>query len=257
LTSSNRDCRAFTRDELLELRRERANEPKPKLAFPHLGKGAEVQTLHPKPEVSVAVAAPIEEIEILNQEIAPSLCAPGVGAEFNAAVARTMQERGFLAPALPLLPLAPPCLTPVLIRGPCTRVEIDEMRTLVAHNAIVWDALPPILLRHGEPCGECLSLEYSPMGDTLTLTARIDLEEARRMPALSVNVVPLAYAFVDGPYWHWRITKARLVEISVTDKPCLRSALITARTAAAAPIEDPRYRAIQNQLARLKLALAA
>jgi hypothetical protein len=96
------------------------------------------------------------------------------------------------------------------------------------------------------------------VGETeLIVTARIDLEEARRMPALSVNFLPEVYEFVDGAFWHFRVSKARLVECSVTDRPCLRSALIQVRTAAPAPVADPRYRPLMVQMARLRLALAA
>jgi hypothetical protein len=231
--------RAYTKDDILELQRQRA--------------GAEAAQDGPS---SLAGPLPASEPETAVCE-PPVAFAPGVGARLHREIAQLMAERHVQVEAQPLLPLAPPSDGPVLIRGIASRTEIDEMRTMLTPFALTWDALPPILLRHGEVAGECLSLEYSSSGTELIVTARIDLEEARRMPALSINFLPEAYTFHDGAFWHFRVSKARLVECSVTDRPCLRSALIERRCPAPPPVEDVRYRALANNIARLKLAVAA
>jgi hypothetical protein len=241
--------RVYTRDDLVELERVRQTDailrrsPAPAGAQEAQDAPTSVEGHDPTPEAETAACEP------------PGALASGVGQRLHRDIAQRMAERNFEVEAHPLLPLAPPSDCPVLIRGVATRTEIDSMRTMVLPHALSWDELPPILLRHGEPCGECLSLEYSLSGTELIVVARIDLPEARRMPGLSINFVPEAYEFVDKGFWHFRVSNGRLIECSVTDRPCLRSARITARTPAIA-MPGP-YQRLADQVARMKMALAA
>ena len=171
-----------------------------------------------------------------------------------------MAERGVAMPAHAPLPLAPPVDGPVLVKAIATRTEIDEAWTILAPKALFWEGLPPLLLRHeGAPVGEILNLKYSPFGDELVIECRVDDLEAARMPAISVAFTPVAFDLVDRgrAQFHFRVTRARLDECSLTDQPALRSALVTARCPAGPKIEDPRYREVANQIARLRLAMAA
>jgi phage head maturation protease len=89
---------------------------------------------------------------------------------------------------------------------------------------------------------------------------RVDDPEAARMPAFSVCFTPETYELIDcgGRNFHFRVTSARLDEVSLTENPALRSALVQARAPALVnDFVDPRYRALANKIARLKLAAAA
>ena len=124
-------------------------------------------------------------------------------------------------------------------------------------NALYWDPdqLPPLRLKHGEVCGEILSLAYTFMGDELEIAARIDHPEAARMPAFSVAFTPCAY---EVQALHVRVLSARLDEVSLTDKPCLSTALVTRRCPTSAVGEAPAaYRALAAQFDRMRLLLAA
>jgi hypothetical protein len=146
----------------------------------------------------------------------------------------------------------------VLIRGVASRVEIDCMATMLTPNALFWSGAVPLRLRHGaSDVGEILSLRYSFLGDELTIEARVDDPEAARMPCLSVAFTPDIYEFVDGPVPFFRVSRARLDECSLTDRPALRSAKILARCPAGPRIEDPYYRAIANKMAQIRLTLMA
>ena len=126
-------------------------------------------------------------------------------------------------------------------------------------NALYWntDALPPLRFKHGEVAGEILSLRY--LSSELRIEARVDHPEARRCPAFSVAFVPCAYGVIDrgGKFFHIRVTKARLDEVSRTDQPALRSALVERRCSVLAVPAGDRYRTLANNIGRLKLALAA
>ena len=122
-----------------------------------------------------------------------------------------MRERGVDVGLFSPLPMAPPADGPVLVRGACTRVEIDAEQTLLMPNALTWDQLPPLRLKHGpEAVGEIIALEYVRLGAELQVTARVDDAEAARMPAFSICFTPEAYELVDrgGPWRRWR-TAAR------------------------------------------------
>jgi hypothetical protein len=190
----------------------------------------------------------------------PGAFASGVGAQLTRDLRALFRDRGIVGPCFNALPHAEPTSTPVLVRGVATRVEIDIEHTMLMPNALHWDELPPLRLRHGsEPVGEILALEYSSLGDELRIECRVDDVEAARMPSFSVCFTPEAYELVDrgGRNFHFRVIRARLDEISLTENPALRSALVERRCPASPPLEDVRYRAVMNQMARLRLAIAA
>ncbi len=186
----------------------------------------------------------------------PELLAPGVGARLHAESKTLARARGVPIPSLAPLALEP-AGGPMLLRGVATRTEIDETRTMLLPNALHWNALPPLRLKHGEICGEILSLEYHQLGSELIIECRADAEAAP-MPAFSVAFTPEAWKLVDhgGQNFYFAVTKARLDEVSLTDIPALRSALVQVRTEAP-PALDSRYQALAGQLARLRLTLAA
>ena len=162
-----------------------------------------------------------------------------------------MRERGVSPDARPL-PLAPPTAGPVLVAGAASRVAIDGVMTMVVPSALYWnsDRLPPLRFKHGEVAGEILSLAYNVLGSELRIEARVDHELARRCPAFSVAFVPCAYTVVDrgGQAFHVRVTKARLDEISLTDVPAPRSALVERRCPAMALPACDRYRGLAQSI---------
>jgi hypothetical protein len=237
--------RAFTREDWLELQRER---------FPSTGKPAqdgqsppEGHHLAPEPETAVREA--------------PVAFAPGVGMRLHHELKALVCERQACLERWPdALPLAAPVEGAVLAKGVCTRAQIDLEHTLLMPNALHWESLPPLRLRHGsEPVGEILALEYSAAGDELRIECRIDDCEAARMPAFSVCFTPETYELIDrgGRNFFFKVTRARLDEVSLTPDPALRSALVTARTPVTLVVSDPRYQKLADQMARLRLALAA
>jgi hypothetical protein len=193
---------------------------------------------------------------------APRAFAPGVGMRLHQELKALIRDRqAFLERWPDALPLSLPVEGPVLLKGVCTRVEIDLEHTLLMPNALHWDSLPPLRLRHGsEPVGEIIALEYSRLGDELRIECRVDDVEAARMPAFSICFTPETYELVDrgGKNFFFKVTRARLDECSLTENPALRSALIAARAPAFRnDFADPRYRSLANNIARLKLAVAA
>jgi hypothetical protein len=235
--------RAFTRDDLLELQRAQRPQSRQEAPLPPAG-----PPMPPKAETAVPEA--------------PEPYAPGVGARLGLEAKRMMRERGVMVEAFGPLPLAPPSDGPVLVRGVASRVEIDDECMMLMPFALEWDSarLPPLRLRHGtEVVGDIIALEYSRLGDELRIDARVDDPEAARAPAFSIAFTPAEYELVDrgGRTFHFRVTRARLDECSLTTIPALRSALVEVR-APASPntFTDPRYRAIQNQIARLLLEAA-
>jgi hypothetical protein len=258
LESLSPECWAMTKEDMLELRREAIME-----ASSQKVKTTSVVTLISEPEVSAAVAAPIEETKILNPEIAsPSPCAPGVGMRLSREIKQLIcDRRAFLDASPSLLPLAAGVEGPMLLKGVASRVEIDIEHTLLMSNALHWDELPPLRLRHGsEPVGEIIALEYSRLGDELRVECRVDDLEAARMPAFSICFTPETYELIDrgGKNFFFKVTRARLDEVSLTENPALRSALVERRCPTSPnDFADPRYRKLANGVARLRLALAA
>jgi hypothetical protein len=241
--------RAFTRDDWLELQRER---------FTSAGKPAQdgqgpVEGHLPAPEPETAVLEP--------PAAPPAPFAAGVGMRLSRELDRLLGARGRpLTP--PPLPRFPPSDGPMLIRGVASRTEIDSVMTMMVPNALFWDAdnLPPLRHKHGEICGQILSLRYVNFGAELMLEARVDDVEAAREGGLSIAFTPSEFEVVDrgGRNWHARVVKARLDECSLTDRPCLASARITARTPAIAlEFSDRRYQALADQVSRMKLIFAA
>jgi hypothetical protein len=230
-------CVGFNRDQLLALR----------AAY-------EAQEAQNALEPETAVLEP--------QAAPPPPFAAGVGMRLSRELDRLLSERGRpLTP--PPLPRFPPSDGPMLIRGVASRTEIDSVMTMMAPNALFWDAdnLPPLRHKHGEMiCGQLLSLRYVDFDAVLMLEARVGDVEAAREAGLSIAFTPSEFEIVDrgGRNWHARVVKARLDECSLTDRPCLSSARITARTPAIAlDVSDRRYQALADQVSRMKLALAA
>jgi hypothetical protein len=162
--------------------------------------------------------------------------------------------------AWPAMALAPPASGPQLLRGVATETAIDLEHTMLMPNALRWKELPPLRLQHGDAAvGEIIDLKYLGLGSRLQITCRVDDPGAARMPAFSIGFTPERYELVDrgGPHFHFRVDKARLFEISLTEQPCLRSATVSFRAPASPPVADPRYRALQNQLMLARLAFAA
>jgi hypothetical protein len=191
----------------------------------------------------------------------PEPYVPGVGMRLTREVKALILERNVPLRDWPAMSLAPSSSGPQLLRGVASETAIDLEHTMLMPNALRWKDLPPLRLRHGDvSVGEIIDLKYAGLGSTLSITCRVDDPEAARMPAFSIGFTPERYELVDrgGSSFHFRVDKARLIEISLTERPCLRSALVQARCSAEPnTFSDPTYRAIMNQVALLKLNLLA
>jgi hypothetical protein len=232
--------RAYTRDDLIELQRAQR---------PQAAQDAQVEP---------AVSDVRHEIETAAPE-APYV--PGVGARLTREVKALILGRNVPLHDWPAMPLAPPASGPMLLRGKASETAIDLEHTMLTPHALRWNDLPPLRLRHGDAAvGEIIDLKYVGLGSTLQITCRADDPEAARMPAFSIGFTPLSYELVDrgGSSFHFRVDKARLIEISLTERPCLRSALVQTRCSAEPnTFTDPTWRALQNQIQRLRLTLLA
>lgn len=168
--------------------------------------------LYALPGSDAALAIRLDAICRRLKDLAAQPVPPGVGQKMHRDLERLMRDRGLEPDGRPPLPLAPPCTGPQLVKGIASRVAIDSAITMVTPNALYWDPdqLPPLRLKHGEVCGEILSLAYTFMGDELEIAARIDHPEAARMPAFSVAFTPCAY---EVQALHVRVLSARLDEV--------------------------------------------
>jgi hypothetical protein len=185
----------------------------------------------------------------------------GCGARLKRELAQLMLDRGVQPEQHRPLPLCPPSTTPILIKGIATRIEIDGSCTMMMPGALVWDPndLPRLLYKHhpDQIAGEITRLGY--VGGELMIEARVEHAEAKRMPAFSVGLTPHDFEIVDhgGRFFHVRLTKGLLTEVSLTDLPALRSARVTARAPIAIVSKNPTYRSIGLEMARIRMALAA
>lgn len=217
--------------------------------------------LYALPGSEAALAIRLDAIRRRLKDLAALPVPPGVGQALRRDLERLTRDRGLKPDGRPPLPLAVSCAGPQLVKGVASRVAIDSVNTMVMPEALYWDPdqLPPLRFRHGEVCGRILSLGYSFLGDELLIEARVDHLEAARMPAFSVAFTPCSYETDRGDRApHIRILRARLDEVSMTDRPALASALVTRRCPAGASLlADGRYRALAAQVDRLRLALAA
>jgi hypothetical protein len=201
------------------------------------------------------------KLETSVPEAPPEPYVPGVGMRLSREVKALILGRNVPLRDWPAFPLAPSSSGQQLLRGVASETAIDLEHTMLLPNALRWKELPPLRLRHGDVAvGEIIDLKYVGLGSTLQVTCRVDDPEAARMPAFSIGFTPTRYELVDrgGPHFHFRVDAARLIEISLTERPCLRSALVQTRCSVEPnAFADSTWRALQNQIALLKLNLLA
>jgi hypothetical protein len=239
--------RAFTRDDLIELQRVQRPQEAPS--------SLECPSGVPEPETAVSEAPS----PAATAEAEPYV--PGVGMRLSREVKALILGRNVPLRDWPAMSLAPSSSGPQLLKGVASETAIDLEHTMLMPNALRWKEPPPLRLRHGDASvGEIIDLKYVGLGSTLQVTCRVDDPEAARMPAFSIGFTPERYELVDrgGPHFHFRVDAARLIEISLVERPCLRSAIVTSRCSVSPnTFTDPTYRALQNQIALLKLNLLA
>jgi hypothetical protein len=145
------------------------------------------------------------------------------------AMQMALQKYGH-APATPHhIPLIEPTAGPLLVSGLASATTVDLQNTRFAPHA--FGQLPvqlPLLLKHDHNiiAGEVLALSYDRHGQVL-IRAELTNELAKRMGAFSVSATVLDYV-VDS-VGVATVTKAQLVEVSLTDRPANPDCLIHTR----------------------------
>lgn len=191
-------------------------------------------------------------------------CPVGLALKMRATLLRLMAERG-IAVERKTMPLLPAIDGDVLIEGLAATVDIDSMRMKFRPWCFSWPSpLPPLLLRHdaGRIAGRIIALRHDARG-RLHLQARVTDPEAGRLPALSVAASIQSYELIDenGPDFHAVVTRATVLEVSCTDCPAQREALILSRMRPS-PVADGYETMIahamraQQRLTQLKTLMA-
>jgi hypothetical protein len=131
-----------------------------------------------------------------------------------------------------IMPLAPPADTPMILSGLASTTDVDRERVRFrarAFDNVRWASDIPFLLRHDPAvvAGRIEDLCYDDRGNLL-VRAKVDDPLARRMPAYSIRAEVLDYR-IDEAEAAAVVTRASLVEISMTDRPCNPNAIVQSR----------------------------
>jgi hypothetical protein len=183
-----------------------------------------------------------------------------IGRELRAEYLRLMQLHNCRPFTREPLALVSPVAGPVVVEGICSSVDVDAERMSFARGSLHWAALDrvPLVLRHdvGRTAGKIRRLNYGADGK-LHIEALVEDEIAKTMPAFSIaaTVFESEARNVDSSMgFHFVITKARIDEISLTDKPSNGVALIHSRRSATAA--DDHADAILVGVERVRALLA-
>jgi len=147
---------------------------------------------------------------------------------------RLQQRHGTAPPDTSLIPFAPATDGPMVLHGFAATSDIDADRQRIRPYALAWLPwqLPPLLFKHDAAvvAGSIDALEYDG-GGNLTISATVSHPVARRCNHFSVGITVLAFKIVhaDRPDFHANILQARLDEVSLTDRPANRNAIVAAR----------------------------
>lgn len=141
----------------------------------------------------------------------------------------------------------------VILSGYASTFDVDAERMRFAPNALRWFswAMPPLLLRHRPGAiGTVDRLEFSSCG--LRCSVSTDHELGKLMPAFSIGATIQAYVLrdADTPQFYADVLVATLDEVSLTDRPCLASALVNQRMPALPYL--PSHAALVEKLARVR-----
>jgi hypothetical protein len=136
----------------------------------------------------------------------------------------------------PALPLLPPLVCPQIVEAIASSADIDAERMSFARGSLSWPedlSQLPLLVRHdaGRPAGRILDLRLDSNG-RLCIRAQVDDPEARRMSGISIAATVSeseVHNEDSASGFYFRITKARIDEISLTDRPANANALVTFR----------------------------
>ncbi|MEY9227716.1 hypothetical protein ABIF66_008845 [Bradyrhizobium japonicum] len=181
------------------------------------------------------------------------------GAALKAEYARLMQLHRCRPISREPLPLLPATAGPVVVEGVCSSSAIDAERMSFKADSLSWSALDtiPLLLRHaGESVGKILQLDYS--AGMLRIKAKVDDETARRQPAFSIaaQIIESELRNGDSPTgWHFVVSRAQIIEISLTDRPSNAAAVVLSRRDVRAT--DTAYDDLIGSINRLRSGLEA
>ena len=156
----------------------------------------------------------------------------GLALVMNYKLKRLALEHNLTIPEPPPIPLAPRPSAPVILEGFATTAgDIDLARTRLAPQA--FGILPksvPLLFHHDDDriAGEILSLDYTPNG-SVWVKCRVDNLEAARCGGFSIAAEIQEFHIIDGDDFHAIVTKAELMEVSLTDRPCNVEAVVKER----------------------------
>jgi hypothetical protein len=126
----------------------------------------------------------------------------------------------------------------VILSGLASTVDLDNdrvrFRAYAFDNVYPGAKLPPLLLRHDRPAGIIERLFYDDSG-CLMIVAHCSDPLASMMPAFSVAATILDFA-IDKASATATVTRARIEEVSLTDRPANPAALVTARVPVSAAV---------------------
>ena len=144
----------------------------------------------------------------------------GLALQMTYRLKRLALERGVAVIEPPPIPLAPRPSGPVILEGFATTAgDVDLARSKLAPRAFgVLPKTVPLLFHHDDDrvAGEVLSLDYTPNGSVWVKCKVTDLEAAR-CGGFSIAAEIHEYHIIDGEDFHAVVTKAELMEVSLTD----------------------------------------
>ena len=158
------------------------------------------------------------------------------GSELKRRSMQLVQRHSIKPIERPALPLLPPLACPQIVEAIASSADIDAERMSFARGSLSWPedlSWLPLLVRHdaGRPAGRILDLRLDSNG-RLCIRAQVDDPEARRMSGISIAATVSeseVHNEDSASGFYFRITKARIDEISLTDRPANANALVTFR----------------------------
>jgi hypothetical protein len=148
------------------------------------------------------------------------------------------RQRGVGTAAPVPVPMTDPVAGPQVLEGFASTPDVDADRMVFPPGSLEWPVLPKLLWKHrdDEIAGTVDHLRYDLAG-RLRIVATVGHELGRRAPAFSIGAKVLDYKIVDvdTPNFHALVTRAILHEISLTDLPANRFAVVAKR----APYKTP------------------